>query len=336
MTAPQASSESGGSRRTELSPFRDEAQIHRAIKRFSQRNTKSGERKQILARLRATGPKAAAGACGLLEVFPRQDISTRHAILDLIREILEMKGDLSEAAPELAKYLNHANYGLREKVGKMLIAMGPDANEAIGRVLGCTRHAMVDVRRLAVQVIAACGPVCAPAALPRLRKMAQNTPDTEGALREDIQAALDALAVAVPASGRPARGDEASTSTRRILKQVHRASQVPKKSEPSVVEEARERLAELPEEKRIRALLLGLKAEAAGARAMAARILESEWRHLPEHVQEIEEAHARETDAHARDRMANLLTILAMHCPDRIAEPSQPTLPPDEAQGGET
>ena len=50
-------------------PFQDEGQIRRAVKQFSQRNTKAGERRRILGRLEATGARVAIVAHELLDIM---------------------------------------------------------------------------------------------------------------------------------------------------------------------------------------------------------------------------------------------------------------------------
>ncbi len=318
-------------------PYQDIGQIKRAVKLFGQRNTKALERSRILARLQASGAMAAAAAPSLMDIFERQDITTRHSILDLFENILAEEGDLSEIAENLAKQLNHPNFGLRKQVAEVMIMMGPMAKDAIGRVMGCTRHALDDVRLAAVKVMGAIGPVCADAAMPRLRKMLE-TCDSDREMTSAVASAMAAINSQgddTQAADSHAAGSEATAetavmdkqqatrksstsrrtssrrvSTRRIVQNVQQQGNF--QNDEQAVAATVKRLSELTPQKRMQALLAGLQSETPATRSMAARVLQEYANLLPPFAEVFRQAYLKETDLNVKDRIADLLTMIGL------------------------
>jgi len=328
----------------ELSPLVDESQVRRAVKAFGQRNTKAGERKRILARLQASGIRAAAGVPGLLDVFTRQDVSTRHAILDLFLHVLDQGGDFAESAEEIAKHLNSPNYGLRQKVGDVLVRMGPACRGAVGRILGCSRHAVRDVRLLAVRVLGAMGTVGADASAVRLRKMLRATKGFDQEMAAAVEAAMQGMGVEPLATdedeGGDAEGEGAAlpssasqrrrATSRRVVRPASPEPGGEVRSEEERVRQTTAQFASMPLERRIPALLGGLRAESVAARSMAVRVLEQNLRDVLPFAARIHEAYEVETDPLVRDRIADLLTMIAIVQPGGAPEsdPESGAVPP--------
>lgn len=192
--APSSSpSEESSSPSKRVWPFHSAEEVRQAAKKYGERLTKPFQRAQILERLRVSGPLAAEAAEELLNIFPRLEVSERHEILNLFDTILEQGGFLHHVADALARLLNDPNFALREHAVKILIKMGPGAEEATTRALGCTRHSVREIRLGAVKVLGAIGPVGGSPVVKRLLAMREATPSNDKEMIEAIDQALQAV-----------------------------------------------------------------------------------------------------------------------------------------------
>lgn len=172
-------------------PYRNAEEVRQAAQSLDDRRMGAAKRSEVLARLRASGPLAAAAVPILMETFHKHDIGMRHEILDFFQELLKKGVDLRPAAEGLSKYLADPNFGLREKVASLLIRMGPAAEEAVTRALSNLRNPLPDIRLASVRLLAAIGPSCAKVAVPKLTQaLAGVNPTKEKELHEAIEIAL--------------------------------------------------------------------------------------------------------------------------------------------------
>lgn len=185
-----------------VEPYRTAEQIRDAARKFAQPTTRQEDRLMIFHRMKASGPKAGSGMSTLIEALGRQDIAMKHRLLDLFVEVLRNGADVADLADEIAKNLSDNNIRLRQRVGEILIEMGPDAENASMRALGCTRHANEDIRMTAVRILGAIGPCVAKPAVGRLEAMLRE-PRASHANREEIRAALEKLQANEPAPKTP-------------------------------------------------------------------------------------------------------------------------------------
>lgn len=177
-----------------IEPYETADKVKQEARRFVHPTTRMEDRVFIYRRLQKTGADAAPAVPIMMETLSRQDVETRHKLLDLFLEIQQDGAELSAIADELAKNLNDSNHQLRDRVCTILVEMGPAAESAATRALGCTRHANEEVRMAAVRVLDAIGPACAQQALPRLEAMLRE-PRTTEANRKDIKRAMTRLSV---------------------------------------------------------------------------------------------------------------------------------------------
>jgi hypothetical protein len=323
-------------------PYRNEDQVRKAAKQYGSRNLKQSQRSQIIQRLRKSGALAAAAAPDLLEVFIRQDISARHEILDFFDHILEADADLSENAEELSRHLNEPNFALREKVAAILIKMGTAAEKAATRALGCTRHAVREVQLVGINVLAAIGPVCAQAALPRLEGMIKTVRAEDADMKDSLKLAISSisgtmetrLAVAKASTASQLRrieqgmvdefrhdekpkatkpGEKPPTQVLRMLQHMAKANMTGEEFDQQL-----KQMGAVPDDVRVQAIMQALAAGNSELRGLAAKIMQLDYIAAIPYRKVIEKIMDKETNLLSRGHIADLLTCI--QCEDEDKE----------------
>ncbi len=307
-------------------PYKNEQQVRKAAEAFGHRATKQFQRAQIIARLKKSGPLAAQAVPQLLLSFSRQDMNSRHELITALEDFIGQGADLTESADELGKHLNEPNFALRERIGQVLIKMGPTAAGSLTRVMGCTRHGAREVRLLSVKVLAAIGPAAGTVALKRLEGMRKGAEsDTE--MMTAISAALDAIGTGEPAAHAahqsglhpapplPADGEkpaepaaeESPTVVMRLVETL---------AAPNLPGEQMNKtmavLTRLPEKLRLEGLARGLASQNQQIRRLAAKLMQNEFAHAVPFAKEINQAFLKETDLITRGHIADLLTCILL------------------------
>lgn len=294
-------------------PYRNEDQVHQDMRRFAQRQTRQTQRHEIMLRLEASGPLGRIAAVELVESFPRQDMSMRHEILDFLQALADQDIDISNAGEALARYLNDSNFALREKVAEVLLRMGEGAHLATTRVLGCTRHGVREIRLAAVKILGNIGPHCAAAAGPRLKAMQKSVPDNDTEMRDALQEALDQL-YQHGHEGEHADSEAREQSTKEIRSEIGVLRLIERiASGQKHIDDRSELIAilqKLPEEARIKGLVICLASKDVLTRALAAWAMTQEFELFIPYAPTLKKAFQSESDMRVRCELGDLLTAM--------------------------
>jgi len=262
-------------------PYASERQAVQAARQFGQKATRLAQRQRILKSLHESGIMAGASVPALLESYRSQEVSGRHEILDFLAHLLDQKADLSESAVAIGGLLSDTNAALRDKVAAVLVRMGARAAAAEVAALGCTRHALREIRLAGVRVLGSIGVAGSPSLLSRLLSLRETTPATDAELREAIAAAIEAAQRKEPASpiaGTLAEGGcrlglddpELKARIQRLLGEVAKLGP----SSPELLGRICRRLEEVPMRVRLQALFACFSSPEPGVRTVAAEVLE--------------------------------------------------------------
>lgn len=291
--------------------FSSEAQAKQAAASFGQRGARLADRKRILDQMRAAPELAVAAFPEFMKFFDRLEANAKHEVLDLALTLLDLGQSLTGVSDDLCRSLADSNTGLRDKVGGILIRMGADAGGGELRVLGCTRHALYEVRLLAVRVLGSIGSVCSPSARNRLKKLAQETKAGETELQEAAREALRKIENGAGGATETRRDDvRSATGVMLALKTL-----VDPQTDSETVAMQRAAIADAAPEARARGLVASLSADNPRARAVAARLLYEYRREVAALAGLIAQAFRKEEELAVKDCLADLLTLILLEHP---------------------
>ncbi len=296
-------------------PYADARQARADARRIGDPQLAIGARQEIVLRIGISGTAGVEAIPDLFGHFGRLESVLRHEILDMIEMFLQGGIDLGGAANAMAAFLNDQDEEIRERITAILLALGPQAWEALPSILGCTRHGERGVRLAALRLLRSLGKAGGGhSVVKRLQSMKEVTPAKDDEMHRELDAVLQLLVSTStrrfirPSSSAQPKRDSDTAATAFVLKIIKTYQDLC--PDPARQKTALESLRKVPAGFQVKGLLLATRASEPSIRATAIALLS----HMPEEARPYEDylqkAYEGEKHAAVRDQFADLLCIL--------------------------